>query len=163
MRKLSTICTGILFTLILLSGCARTAREHPIENATTEDSVVWLEEGLGFSGMTIAFGHRNGKLQPGDWLEPTVAITRDGQIVADAMVFYQLATSDGSSTIGDEVATVFESAADGKSAVYAQGKLRLPDEVASVAVRVRIVFLSIDKDWSQDFIVMQASDATASH
>ena len=161
MQRRSTIFSALLLTIIGASGCTRTASESSIEQATAESSAVWLEEDLEFAGMTIAFGHRGRHVKAGDWLEPIVAITKDGKPLADAMVFNQLVASDDQSTISDEVATVFEPASSGTPACYAQGKLQLPGEVRSVAVRVRIVLPEIDEVWSKDFIiVMQASSST---
>ncbi|MEO8495343.1 MAG: hypothetical protein ABI614_09750 [Planctomycetota bacterium] len=161
-QRRPTIFAGLLLTLISVSGCSRTAPVKSVEKATAADSTIWLEEGLEFEGATIAFGHRGQQAVAGEWLEPTVAITKDGKPVADAMVFYQLVTPDGMSTLGDEVATVFEQASDGTPACYAQGKLQLPGEGRSVAVRVRIVLPEVDKEWSRDFIVPQGSESTAS-
>jgi hypothetical protein len=161
MPRRSTHFAALLLTILGASGCTRTASESSIEEASAESSAVWLEEDLEFEGMTIAFGHRGRHVRAGDWLEPIVAITKDGKPLVDAMVFNQLVTTDDPSTISDEVATVFEPASGGTPACYAQGKLQLPGEVRSVAVRVRIVLPEIDEVWSKDFIIaMQASSST---
>ena len=155
-QRISTFFAVMLLTVLSVGGCASRANEK----VGTQDNITWLEEGRHFDSAAIGFGYR-GQSEVGDWIEPAVAVTRGGNPVVDAMVFVQLVSPDGQSALSDEVATVFEPSSSGNRACYAQGKLQWPAEAQSVAVRVRIVMLDTDKEWSNDFMVKQDSQPIA--
>jgi len=154
MQRSLTIFKVLLFALLVLSGCARNTSDNTAKKAPTENSanpVVWLEQDLDVQGMKIAVGHL-GPVKAGERLEPIVTIMKDHKPVASAMVFCQLVSSDGQSKLSEEVATVFKSASSGNPACYAQGKLLIPKDIHSAAVRVRVILPDVDEEWSKDFV-----------
>lgn len=109
--------------------------------------------------MTISLGHRDANQHEDGWLEPIVAITKDGRPVADAMVFCRLVSTPKSAPVGDEIATVYEVDPSGTQGRYAQSKLRLPENDAEFAVRFRIILPETDEEWTRDVVLPSATMA----
>lgn len=160
MRKLPAITMGMWMALLGAGGCTHSPTKNSAENgAPSESAIVWLEQGVEAHGMKISLGYRDQKEPADGWLEPAVGITKDGQAVADAMVFCRLVSASGESSLGDEVATVYVPDSGGKSASYVQGKLKLPADNAAVAVRYRIVLPGMNEDWTRDASLPKATTA----
>lgn len=140
--------TGVVLLAAAFAGC----KPSPTNNAAPTNNITWLEEGNSFEGLTIAVGFR-GILDPGgEELEPILAISKDGQPVADAMVFDQFAIAGEDGTFNWEVPTVYEPSPDGKSGYYAQGKLKWPQS-SNLAVRYRVVLPESGKEWKRNVIL----------
>jgi hypothetical protein len=111
---------------------------------------LWVEEGIEHAGMKISLGYRGAAAADSD-VEPIAAITQNGKPVAGAMVFTSLVaagsdTKNREPTTG-EAATVFEPAGGQTPALYASGKLHLPEGQSPHAVRFRIVLPGADEDF----------------
>ncbi|MCG6156369.1 hypothetical protein [Rubinisphaera margarita] len=104
-----------------------------------DDALVWEGEPETHAGMTILLGHHGQHLHAGEEVEPAVAITRDGQPVADAKVFNALINGEDKSVIAAEVPTVYEPETPEEPAHYAQGGLMIPAGAKNVMIRFRIV------------------------
>ena len=87
---------GLAFGLsVLLAGCGGSSLQPTPAPSPVTKPVTWIEQDIEHEGMKISLGHRG--------QEPVAAITRDGQPIANAMVFCTLLSAGG------EVATVYES------------------------------------------------------
>ena len=131
---------------LIFAGCARTAPDPPGDGPPA----TWVDEGIEHEGTTISLGYRGDGPRAGQDFEPIVMITRDEKPVASAMVFNQLISSDGSESLGEEQATVFELSEDRQRGHYAQGPLQLPAGQQHCTVRFRIVLEDSVESWTRD-------------
>lgn len=159
----------LLAALTSLCGCGRVDRNgtngspqgDPAANqppASVDESVVWVERELSHAGATIAIGYRRDDSESGvPQIEPVVSIDRDGQTLANAMVFNQLlAAGDGETDAdragdpaGDELATVYRQPASAQAAWYAGNTFELPGGAKRCTVRFRVV-LPEAEPWTRD-------------
>jgi hypothetical protein len=109
-----------------------------------DDALVWEGEPREHAGLQIQLGHHGEQLHAGEEVEPAVSIVRNGKPVDDAKVFNALVSADGQTVLAKEVATVYEPTTDDEPAHYAQGALAIPNGVAEVILRFRIVSAGAD-------------------
>jgi hypothetical protein len=111
--------------------------------------LIWIEKDIQHEGMTISLGYR-GQAEEGErGVEPIATITRDGQPVANAMVFCSLLAADDQA-MGDEAATLYEPPVGKEAGLYTPGKMKLPDKGSRCTVRFRIVLPESEQDWLRD-------------
>lgn len=103
-----------------------------------DDALVWVEEDFEHEGYQISLGHHGEHLHAASFVEPAVAITRDGRAVADAKVYNSLLAADRAEVLREEVATVYEPETPEEPAHYAQGGLHLPKGSEQLVIRFRI-------------------------
>ncbi len=139
----------VTLSLSLVVGCL----PYSVDDPQVDDRFVWVEKETRHEGVMIELGYRVTSDDGAQWLEPVAKLTRDGVPVANAMVFNSLVSSGGSDVIGQEVATVYETSPDSDAALYAQGKLQLPDGTSRCVVRFRIVLPGNDDAWTRDVTI----------
>jgi hypothetical protein len=135
----------------LVVGCGRSFTPPA---AAPPPPLLWVEEGIERAGMKISLGYRGATATVDRSVEPVAAITHNGEPVAGAMVFTSLVRGGSDATnrepTTDEVATVYEPAGEQTPALYASGKLHLPDGQSPHAVRFRIVLPGADEDFMRE-------------
>lgn len=131
-RRRPRLRSGLPLGLLLLAGCGENASQPPAAPPPAANPVTWIEQDIEHEGMKISLGHRG--------QEPVAAITRDGQPVANAMVFCTLLSAGG------EVATVYESPAGTEPGLYAPGSQQLQ-------IRFRIVLPEVEKEWTREIAI----------
>lgn len=118
---------------------------HGHEHAGGADALVWRKD-VTAHGYQIQLGHHGTELHAGTKCEPAVSITRDGQPVAEAMVYNSLLSGDGSTVLAEEVATTYEPTTSEEPAHYAQGGLSIPKDAKQVTLRFRIVLPAVTEE-----------------
>jgi hypothetical protein len=135
--------------LLLLAGCGGNSSQPSPAPPSTTKPLTWIEKDIQHEGMTISLGYR-GPAEGGErGVEPIATIIRDGQSVANAMVFCSLLSADDQA-MGDEAATLYEPPAGKEPGLYTAGKMKLPDEGSRCTVRFRIVLPESEQDWLRD-------------
>ena len=141
MRNRSSFSAWFFGICVLLSGCGGATNPMPLPPPPPPPgpAATWVEN-IEYEGAKIALGHRGE--------EPLAAIIRDGQPVANAMVFCTPLSAEGK-PVDDEVATVYQPAAGKDPAIYAAGPWKRPAS-GPILVRFRIVLPEVDEDWTRD-------------
>ena len=121
------------------------------------DELVWVADGIEHEGYLLSLGHHGKHLHAVSFVEPAVAITRDGVAVADARVFNSLLSADGAKVIREEVATIYEPETEAEPAHYAQGKLHMPKGSEKFVIRFRIELPGVETTLVRD-ITIQADE-----
>ena len=122
------------------------------DHAGGADALVW-QKTVTAHGFQIQLGHHGPDLHAGTKCEPAVSITRDGQPVAEAKVYNSLWNEDGSTMLGEEIATIYEPTTATEPAHYAQGGLSIPSDAKQVTLRFRIVLPSVAEEVVESFRV----------
>jgi hypothetical protein len=102
-----------------------------------DDVLFWQREGIEHEDALVSLGHHGAHIHAGEELEPAVSVTRDGQPVADARVWFSLVDQQGNEAAGPAAAT-YEPPTDEEPAHYAMAKLLVPGDAARIAIRYRV-------------------------
>jgi len=148
MTRYAKFIVAMFAVLTISIGCDQPAADDKTKNDLEEihshepgDELVWeVKKKIDDTDIEIWLGHHGNHFHAGDKIEPSVAIVKAGESVADAKVFNQLVNPDDPSvTIGEEVATVYEPESEDEIAHYAQGDLMIPaDATSKCLIRYRI-------------------------
>ncbi len=149
MQSKFILTTLILSLAALIAGCGSRA-PHP---AAASESIVWVEQGIAHDGFVIDLGYRGELSNSSSVVEPVAAITRDGKSVANAMVFTRLSSPGDQTTVGQEMATVYEPSSAKNPPIYAGGRLQVPEGASLDVVQFRIVLPDVEQDWVREMAI----------
>ncbi len=121
-------------------------------NKPDDNALIWQRADLEHEGYVISLGHHGEQLYADHKAEPAVMITRDGEPVADAMVFVTLLDSAGEKVLTQEQATVYKLPTDAEPAYYSPTSVMLPADATEVTLRYRITFPEAG-EFSQDVVI----------
>lgn len=149
-----------LFGIVAVAGCQeeRTTEVKPTEESESkkshshseDDILVWVQSDIEDGEFVISLGHHGVHFHGGDEIEPAVTITKNGEDVADAVVFNSLIAEDSETVVAEEKPTVFEPKTDVEPAHYAQGALLIPKDAEKYVIRFRIKLPGIDAESAYD-------------
>lgn len=140
------IVAGIL-AAALLAGCYRQPATPPVTPSEQAIPLTLVEENIAHDGAKISLGHRGKQARAGEGIEPVALITKDGQPVADAMVFNGLVSVDGKTVDEADLATIYA------PPLYGQAKLPIPAGAKQCVVRFRVILADSDEEWTRDIVI----------
>lgn len=135
---------------MLAVGAATGCHSRSADRPAARPEVVWVEDDIPHDDVRISLGYRPVRSDDGTLPHPVARITRDGEPVANAMVFCGIVSGDSGEKVGDEVATEYRSSPAADTGYYVQSGLQWPENGVRYRIRYRIVLPDSEQVWTRE-------------